>query len=105
MPGKATAADADLLLKLYDLRRESELRKARNWMVVTFWPQSADEIMKISANFGSQENNWWRQVSGYWSMAAVVDDGAGPIKNYGSDFHKASRQVQMKRSCPFRRRR
>ncbi|MEP6643440.1 MAG: hypothetical protein ABJA69_03000 [Acidobacteriaceae bacterium] len=77
MPGKATAADADLLLKLYDLRREPELRKARNWMVVTFWPRSADEITKISANFGSQENNWWRQVSGYWSMAAsLVEHGA-----------------------------
>jgi hypothetical protein len=72
MSTKATAADAELILKLYDLRREAELRKARNWWVTTFWPQTADEILKISANMGSQENNWFRQVSGYWSMAATL---------------------------------
>jgi hypothetical protein len=77
MSTKATAADAELILKLYDLRREAELRKARNWWVVTFWPQTAEEILKISSNMGSQENNWFRQVSGYWSMAAtLVEHGA-----------------------------
>ena len=30
MPKKPTPADADLILTLYDLRREAELRKARN---------------------------------------------------------------------------
>ena len=49
---KPTAADAELILKLYDLRREPELRKARNWWVVTFSPQSADDFMKISGAFG-----------------------------------------------------
>src|SRR6202049_2551398 len=77
MSGKATAADAELILKLYDLRREAEMRKARNWWTTTFWPQTAGDIMKISSNMGSQENNWWRQVSGYWSMAAsLVEHGA-----------------------------
>jgi hypothetical protein len=36
MPRKPTATDAQLVLQLYDLRREAELRKARNWWVVTF---------------------------------------------------------------------
>jgi hypothetical protein len=81
MPRKATAADAEVILKLYDLRREAEMRKARNWWLVSFWPQSADEIMKIAQALGSQENNWLRQVGGYWDMAAsmvvhgVVDEG------------------------------
>ena len=76
MSTKATAADAELILKLYDLRREAEMRKARNWWATTFWPQSADDFMKISANMGSQENNWWRQVTGYWIMAAsLVEHG------------------------------
>ncbi len=76
MSTKATATDAELILKLYDLRREPEMRKARNWFVVTFWPQTVDEILKISTNLGSQENNWLRQVSGYWSMAAsLVEHG------------------------------
>jgi hypothetical protein len=71
MPKKATAADAQLILQLYDLRREAEMRKARNWWVNGFWPESADDFMKIAGAMGSQENNWLRQVSGYWSMAAA----------------------------------
>lgn len=74
---KATAADAQLILKLYDLRREAELRKARHWWVVTFSPQSADDFMKVSAAFGTPENNWMRQVLGYWGMASsLVHHGA-----------------------------
>lgn len=70
MAKKASATDAQLILQLYDLRREAETRKARNWWFVSFWPRSADDFMKIAFTPGSQENNWLRQVSGYWSMAA-----------------------------------
>jgi len=70
MAKKPTAADAHLILKLYDLRRESEMRKARSWWMAEFWPQSAEDFLKVSGNMGSQENNWLRQVGGYWSMAA-----------------------------------
>jgi hypothetical protein len=70
MPTKPTATDAELIMRLYDLRREAEMRKARNWWLTGFWPQSADEIMKIASALGSQENNWLRQVGGYWEMAA-----------------------------------
>lgn len=74
---KPTAADAQLILKLYDLRREAELRKARHWWVVTFSPQSADDFMKVSVAFGSPENNWMRQVLGYWGIASsLVNNGA-----------------------------
>ena len=65
-----TVADAELILKLYEARRESELRKARQWWIATFWPESADDIAKIVRAMGSQENAWLRQVLGYWSMAA-----------------------------------
>jgi hypothetical protein len=64
-----TYADAELILKLYDARREPELRKARQWWTATFWPESADDIVKIIRSGGSQENAWLRQVLGYWSMA------------------------------------
>jgi hypothetical protein len=57
-------------MQLYDLRREAEMRKARSWWLGEFWPQSADDFMKIAGAMGSQENNWLRQVGGYWSMAA-----------------------------------
>jgi hypothetical protein len=72
MPKKPTAADAQLILQLYDLRREAEIRKARNWWLTTFWPESVEDFMKIGAAMGTQENNWLRQVSGYWSMVASL---------------------------------
>jgi hypothetical protein len=70
MSKKATVADAQLILQLYDLRREAEMRKARSWWVGEFWPQSAEDFTKVSGTMGTQENNWLRQVAGYWSMAA-----------------------------------
>jgi hypothetical protein len=70
MPKKPTATDAQLIMQLYDLRREPEMRKARNWWVTGFWPESADDFLKISWAMGTQENNWLRQLIGYWSMAS-----------------------------------
>ena len=72
MPKKPAAADAELILKLYDLRREAEMRKARNWWAGEFWPQSADDILKVAFAFGTPDNAWLRQVSGYWDMAATL---------------------------------
>src|SRR5215472_9393830 len=70
MSKKPTTADAQLILQLYDLRREAEMRKARNWWAGEFLPQSADEILQVSWAMGTQENNWFRQVLGYWGLAA-----------------------------------
>lgn len=70
MAKKATPMDAQLILHLYELRREAEMRKARSWWLGEFWPQSADDFLKVSTAMGTQENNWLRQVGGYWSMAA-----------------------------------
>jgi hypothetical protein len=70
MGKKPTAVDAQLILHLYELRREAEMRKARSWWIGEFWPQSADDYIKVAGSMGSQENNWLRQVGGYWSMAA-----------------------------------
>jgi len=72
MSKKPTSADAQLILQLYDLRREAEIRKARNWWLVTFWPESAEDFMKVGAAMGTQENNWLRQAAGYWSMSASL---------------------------------
>jgi hypothetical protein len=69
MPKKATTADAELILKLYDARREPEIRKARQWWTMTFWPASADEVLPVMRGSG-QENAWYRQVLGYWNIAA-----------------------------------
>ena len=68
---KATNADAQTILQLYDFRREAEMRKARNF-VANFWPKSADDIVNLAMAFGSQENAWMRQVFTYWDMAACL---------------------------------
>jgi hypothetical protein len=64
-----THADAELILKLYEARREPEIRKARQWWTASFWPESADDIIKVIRAMGSQENNYLRMVLGYWGMA------------------------------------
>ncbi|HEX8070156.1 MAG TPA: hypothetical protein VF546_09415 [Pyrinomonadaceae bacterium] len=66
-------AAAELILKLYDLRREETMRKARNW-IMTFNPDSIDDI--IAALMG-ENNAYFRQVTSYWEMAAaLVNHGA-----------------------------
>jgi hypothetical protein len=72
MAKKATPHDAQLILKLYDLRREAEMRKARHWFVAEFWPETADDFMKVVNAFPGQENAWIRQVGSYWDMAAAL---------------------------------
>jgi hypothetical protein len=69
MPRKPTADDARLILELYNLRREPEMRKARQWWLTTFWPKNADDFMQVATAFGSEENNWLRQVGSYWGIA------------------------------------
>jgi hypothetical protein len=70
MSKKASSTDAQLILQLYDLRREPEMRKARHWWMNEFWPSNADDFLKVAWAMGSQENNWLRQVGGYWGLAA-----------------------------------
>jgi hypothetical protein len=72
MPKKSTAQDAQVILQLYDLRREAEMRKARHFMTAEFWPQSAEDVMQVVNAFPNQQNAWMRQVSGYWDMAASL---------------------------------
>ncbi|HZC22554.1 MAG TPA: hypothetical protein VE866_04385 [Candidatus Binatia bacterium] len=77
MAKKATVADAQLIAQLYDLRREAEMRKARSWWAGEFFPQNADDFLKVAWAMGTQENNWLRQVGGYWGMvASFVNNGA-----------------------------
>jgi hypothetical protein len=66
----ASSADAEIVLKLYELRRDETMRLARQWMCVDFQPQSADDIIAILRSFGSQQNQYLRQVHSYWEMAA-----------------------------------
>ncbi|MFN2455033.1 MAG: hypothetical protein ABR577_12510 [Pyrinomonadaceae bacterium] len=66
--------DANLILKLYDLRREETMRKARAWFG-TFSPESTQEI--VNAMMDEQHSAYFRMVISYWDMAAsFVNNGA-----------------------------
>jgi len=71
-----THHDAELILKLYDLRREPIMREARAFMA-TFSPKSIDDLIALASSFGTKEQTYLRQVAGYWEMAAsLVNRGA-----------------------------
>ena len=66
---QATYDDANLLMRLYDLRREAKLREARAWFVTNFKPKSMADINELCPP-GSDNNARMRQVASYWDMAA-----------------------------------
>jgi hypothetical protein len=68
----ATSADAEVILKLYELRTETVMRQARAWVVGEFWPQTADEFFAVAENPNDPHNAWFRQVASYWEMAAAL---------------------------------
>ena len=73
----ATPEDAQVVMKLYDLRREPEMRKARKFITFEWWPTNAEDVRKVMFAFGSAENTYYRQALSYWEMAAaLVNRGA-----------------------------
>ena len=68
----ATPADAEIILKLYDLRREALMRQARSWVIGEFWPDTAEEYFSVAMNPADPHNAYLRQVMSYWEMAAAM---------------------------------
>jgi hypothetical protein len=69
----ATAQDADLIIKLYDLRREKTMRKARIFFISEFFPRGVDDVKALFADLKHPEYNaYFRQVTSYWEMAAAM---------------------------------
>ena len=67
--GQGTYNDADIILKLYDMRREDKLRAARAWFTANFSANTlAEALEKYPA--GSDHNAYYRMVGTYWDMAA-----------------------------------
>ena len=42
--------DADLIIKLYELRREAVMRESRSAINSQFWPASAEEVLAVLKN-------------------------------------------------------
>jgi hypothetical protein len=68
----ATPADAEIILKLYELRTEAVMRQARAWMGGEFWPTTAEEFFAVANNPADPHNAYLRQVLTYWEMAAAM---------------------------------
>lgn len=65
---------ADLILRLYETRREPVMREARKW-VISFFPESSQDVMQTMIN--AETSAYYRMVTTYWDMAAsFVNHGA-----------------------------
>jgi hypothetical protein len=110
----ATTADAEVIMRLYDLRREETLRKARHFMVFEFRPKTLEELRAVSRDMTAKENASWRQVLSYWEMAAsfvlrgavdadlFLDSSAEGILLYAK-FHHFHAETEKESGNPFMR--
>ncbi len=74
----ATAADAEVILKLYEMRREETLRKSRRFMIFDFQPKTLEELRAVSRDVGSQYNPAWRHTAALiakYPVAQKLHDG------------------------------
>jgi hypothetical protein len=69
MTTRPTYDDANLILRLYEMRREDRMRKARAWFSANMKAKTWDELQKIAPP-GSDENASYRMVVTYWDMVA-----------------------------------
>lgn len=65
-----TYDDANLILRLYELRREEQMRTARKWMGAQPQYQSREQWLELCPP-GSEQNAYFRMVTSYWEMAAT----------------------------------
>lgn len=67
-------SSADLIMRLYELRRESRMREERNWFI-SYFPESVEDVMNTFIDESTSAN--YRMVTSYWDMAAsFVNRGA-----------------------------
>jgi hypothetical protein len=65
-----TFEQAQLQLKLYDLRREPKLRQARDWYWQNYWADNLDEAMRV-APMGTEAGTFFMMVVSYWDQACA----------------------------------
>lgn len=60
--------DADLVLRVYEMRREAVMRQSRNTIMAEFWPKSFDDVKAVATRLDHPVNAAFRQVGTYWEM-------------------------------------
>ena len=68
--------DVALILKLYELRREEGIRRARKWYFTEFNPQTVEDVAKIFLS-GHDGSAYYRMITSYWEMAASFVNNGG----------------------------
>ena len=108
----ATATDGELVLRLYEIRREETLRRSRRFMVFDFNPKTLEELRVVSRDITSEHNAAWRQTLSYWEMAAslvlrgavdadlFLDTNAEGILLYAK-FHHFHAETEKQSGNPF----
>jgi hypothetical protein len=94
MDSKPTQEQARLHLQVYDLRRETRLREARDWFLKNYVVEKFDDAMRIAAP-GTEGGVFAGMVMGYWEQACA-------LLNYGllhEDLLAAMRQYMQQMSA------
>ena len=65
----ATYEDVGLILRLYEMRRETKLREARDWFAKSFKVKTLEEFNQLCVP-GSDQHAYYRMVTSYWEMVA-----------------------------------
>ena len=71
MEGKPTFEQAQLHLQLYDLRRETRLRQARDWFQQNYRVKTMDDANRIAPP-GTETGTFVGMVIGYWEQACTL---------------------------------
>lgn len=69
--GEVTHEQVNLMLRLFEMRREAKLRDARDWFSANFHVTTIEDVARVCPP-GSQENAYVRMVLGYWEMVASI---------------------------------
>jgi len=69
--GEVTNEQVNLMLRLFEERREPRLREAREWFSANFHVKTAEDLVRVCPP-GSKENAYMRMVLGYWEMVASI---------------------------------
>lgn len=71
MASKPTHEQAQLHLQVYDLRRETRLRQARDWFQQNYHVETLEDAMRLAAP-GTEEGTFLGMVIGYWEQACAL---------------------------------
>jgi hypothetical protein len=76
--------DVNIILRLYELRREETMRKARDWFLTDFNPESTQDLLAVMVG---KDNAPYRMVSSYWDMAAAFVNHGSVDEQLFNDIH------------------